>query len=80
MVYGSQQKVKRAKDVEIKVKYRKLQIVPSLKYLGMSLDSTLNYNHHIASVIHRLTLLGKMKRYLRDDTAIEIDKCGCDLQ
>ena len=48
------------------------------KYLGVILDSTLNYNLHvnqvIRTVLHKLTLLSKMKKYLRDDTALNIYK------
>ena len=44
----------------------------------MILDSTLNYNLHvnqvIRTVLHKLTLLSKMKKYLRDDTALNIYK------
>ena len=44
----------------------------------MILDSTLNYNLHVSQVIrtvlHKLLLLSKMKKYLRDDTALSIYK------
>ena len=46
--------------------------------LGVILDSTLNYNHHIASVVqsvlHKMTLFAKMKRYLKADVATHIYK------
>ena len=62
----------------VKLGNEKLQQVPSYKYLGMILDSTLNYNLHvnqvIRTVLHKLMLLTKMKKYLRDDTAICIYK------
>ena len=78
MAFGSRGKVKKAKNVTIKLGGLKLQHVPSFKYLGLTLDGTLNFSHHIAcvnrTVLHKLMLLSKMKRYLRDDTAITIYK------
>ena len=78
MAFGSRSKVKKTKNVVIKLDGQKLNQVPSFKYLGMTLDGTLNFNHHITctcrTVLHKLMLLSKMKRYLRDDTAISIYK------
>ena len=55
-----------------------LQKVPTFKYLGLTLDSTLNYNHHISSliraVLHKITLLGKMKISLNNNVALQIYK------
>ena len=76
MVFGSRHRVKKAKNVDIRINNDRLKLVPSYRYLGMSLDSTLNYNVHIASVLrtllHKLSLLGKMKRYLNNDVALSI--------
>ena len=78
MAFGSRQKVKRAKNSEIKQGGEVLKQVPSYKYLGMILDSTLNYNLHvnqvIRTVLHKLMLLTKMKKYLRDDAALSVFK------
>ena len=78
MAFGSRQKVKRAKNMEIKLHGQVLKQVPSYKYLGFILDSTLNYNLHVGQVIrtvlHKLILLSKIKRYLKDDTALSIYK------
>ena len=78
MAFGSRQKVKRAKGGTIKLGGEVLKQVPSYKYLGLILDSTLNYNLHvnqvIRTVLHKLMLLSKMKKYLRDDTALSIYK------
>ena len=78
MTFGTRHKVKKAKNVIIKLGNERIQHVPSYKYLGMILDSTLNYNLHvnqvIRTVLHKLMLLSKMKKYLRDDTAICIYK------
>ena len=78
MSFGSRNRVKKAKNVKIALGDQRLCQVPSFKYIGLTLDSTLNFGHHIASVIrtiiHRLILLSKMKRFLREDTALSIFK------
>ena len=78
MVFGSRSRVKKAKNVEILINGEFLQLVPSFKYLGLILDSTLNFNQHITSmirtVLHKTTLLSKVKRYLRDEVALQIYK------
>ena len=78
MAFGSRQRVKRAKKSTIKLGEEVLKQVPSYRYLGLILDSTLNYNLHvnqiIRTVLHKLMLLSKMKKYLRDDSALSIYK------
>ena len=78
MVFGTRQKVKRANKTVIKLGNAVLKQVPSYKYLGLILDSTLNYNMHvnqvIRTVLHKLMLLSKMKKYLKDNTALNIFK------
>ena len=57
---------------------KQLQKVPSFKYLGITLDPTLNYNNHLASVIRtvlfKMSLLSKVKKFLNNDTALQIYK------
>ena len=75
MVFGSRQKVKKARNVLVSIGRETLKIVPSYKYLGLTLDLTLNYNMHIASVLRTvLHKMSEMKRYLTDDTAISVYK------
>ena len=78
MVFGSRSRVKKAKNVKIYIQGITLQKVPTFKYLGLILDPTLNYNHHLNSVIgkvlHKMTLLAKMKRYLKKSVALQIYK------
>ena len=82
MTFGTRSKVKKAKNVVINLGGQQLKQVPSFKYLGMTLDSTLNFRLHISgvtrTVLHKLHLLGKMKRYLNDDTAMVIFKSYLD--
>ena len=79
MVFGSRSKVKKAGFFNLFMSGDRLMKVPTFKYLGVILDSTLNYNvHNIASVVrsvlHKMTLLAKMKRYLKADVATHIYK------
>ena len=78
MVFASRTKVKRCKDVEVRIGDERLKMVPYFKYLGITLDSTLNFTKHIASVIqlicYKMTLLAKLKKYLKDETALLIYK------
>ena len=78
MAFGSRSKVKKAKNLAVFMNGEKLQTVPTYKYLGLILDSTLNYNHHIMTVVrtvlHKMTLLAKMKKYLKTDVAVHIYK------
>ena len=78
MVFGTRHKVKKAKNLDIVINKEHLKLVPSYKYLGLIVDSTLNFNLHIASVIriilHKMSLLAKMKKYLNNDVAVSIYK------
>ena len=78
MVFGSRSKVKKAKDVKIYIHDILLQRVPTFKYLGLVLDQTLTYNHHLSSVIrtvlYKMTLLAKVKKYLNNKVALLIYK------
>ena len=55
-----------------------LQKVPTFKYLGLILDPMLNYNNHLSSVIrsvlYKMPLLAKVKKFLNHDTALQIYK------
>ena len=78
MAFATRSKTKKCKDVNIVVGSDKLKVVPSYKYLGMTLDSTLNYSNHISSVIrmvsHKMTLLAKLRKYLTNEVAVLIYK------
>ena len=78
MAFGSRSKVKKCSKANIMLNGEKLKMVPSYKYLGVTLDQTLTYSHHISSIIkivqHKLTLLGKVKKYLDNETSLYIYK------
>ena len=74
MVFGTRSKVKKSRDVKVCIDNKQLQLVPSYKYLGMTLDSTLNLKYHvntlINSIVFKTMILSKIRKYLR------IDSCG----
>ena len=78
MAFGSRSKVKKCQNVKIKLRGISIRQVPSFKYLGLTLDPTLNFGQHMSTIIknvqHKIHLLGKVKRYLHDDVAVKIYK------
>ena len=79
--FGTRQALKKAK-VESKKSLtlmgKTIQSVPSFKYLGFTLDMTLNFKSHIADVIkkvmHKKLLLTKMRPFLNTSVAVSIYK------
>ena len=65
-------------DVALKIYKSILKLVPSFKYLGMTLDPTLSFSHHVSATIrcvqHKIILLSKVKKYLNADVALKIYK------
>ena len=78
MVFGSRSKVKKAKNITVTLNGDVLKKVPTFKYLGLTLDPTLNFNHHISSVVrlvlYKMILLARMKKYLNNEVALLIYK------
>ena len=78
MVFGTRQKVKRCRNTTVSLDGTNLQLVPSYKYLGFMLDSTLSFNHHVNTVIktvaYKISLMAKIRRYLESETALKIYK------
>ena len=78
MAFFISHRVKKCKKASINIDNVKLQPGPSFKYLGLILDSTVNSNHHISSmmrtVLHKMTLLAKIKKNLNDNVATTIYK------
>ena len=78
MTFASRSKVRKSKNVKISIGEDTLKLVPSYKYLGLTLDSTLNFSQHIATIVRtisfKMTLLAKMKKYLKDNVALQIYK------
>ena len=78
MLFGTRHKVKKAKGSLVHVGGVPLQIVPSYKYLGFTLDSTLSFNHHVNTVVsmvsYKVNLLAKIRKFLTDTVALKIYK------
>ena len=63
MVFGSGCSLAKLPSFEVKFGNVPLQTVSSSKYLGLTLDSQLNYNLHVSKVISSVT--GKLKQFRR---------------
>ena len=78
MVFGTRSKVKKAKDVAVKVNNTPLQMVPTYKYLGITLDSILSFNCQVKTTIslvaYKASLLAKIRKFLTKDVALKIYK------
>ena len=62
MVFGSAQKIEQLPPIEVKVEDHPLEVTTIYKYLGVTLDSQLNYNRHIQQTIARVSLKLKQLR------------------
>ena len=78
VIFGTRHKVKKCKGVSVGLEGANLQIVPTYKYLGFMLDSTLSFNHHVNCVsklvAYKVNLLSKIRRFLNADVALKIYK------
>ena len=78
MTLGTRQRVKKAKGIKITVNNQQLQIVPTYKYLGFTLDSVLSFNSHLSNVIgvvlYKINLLCRVRKYLTDEVALKVYK------
>ena len=78
MTFGTRQSIKKLRLDPLYLDGNKIQPVPTFKYLGFTLDSTLSFKPHIndlvQKVIHKRTMLSKLMPYLRNDVALSIYK------
>ena len=78
MVFGTRYRVKRASQGKLTVNGLTLQRVPTYKYLGFTLDSTLTFNCHIRTmanmVNYKSILLAKIRKFLTEKVALKIYK------
>ena len=78
MIFGTRQKVKKAKRAVVMVDDVPLQIVPTYKYLGVTLDSTLSFNYHVhtisTTVSYKAYLLAKIRKFMMGNVAMKIYK------
>ena len=78
MIFGTRSKIKKAKNSVVRVGDTPLQIVPTYKYLGVTLDSTLSFNCQVNStlsmVVYKTNLLSKIRKFLNEKVALKIYK------
>ena len=63
MVFGSHKSLETLPPFEVKIDSTPLQVVTSYKYLGITLDSQLNYNSHVNKIIS--SVASKLKQFQR---------------
>ena len=78
MVFGSRSKVKRARNAKLSINNVQIQLVPSFKYLGFTLDPVLSFSNHTSSLLsiisHKAYILGKIRRFISQYSAVRIYK------
>ena len=78
MLFGTAKRIKPVGKIEPKLKGAALQHVPSYKYLGVTLDSTLYFKLHLAGVIrtvsHKIYVLSRVRKFLMTRSALTVYK------
>ena len=76
--FGTKQRVKKTRNIKVTLLNTLIQQVPSYKYLGVTLDSSLNFNLQIQQTInkvsHKLYVLSKIRQFLTVKSAVLIYK------
>ena len=76
--FGTKQRIKKFKTMKLSILGSPLQQVPSYKYLGVILDTSLSFNLQIQlttnKVSHKLYVLSKIRQFLTEKSAILIYK------
>ena len=76
MMFGTRQKLKDSDQIELYVENRALECVSHYKYLGIFVDSELNFikqsNETIKSISYKLYFLGKIKCFLNTEIRLRL--------
>ena len=76
--FGTKQRIKKVKKLKVSLMNTFIQQVPSYKYLGITLDASLNFNLQIQQtmnkVSHKLYVISKLRQFLTTKTAVLIFK------
>ena len=76
VVYGTRSKVSKQKNLKFELNGDDLIKVPYYKYLGVFLDSNLNFNKHLdvskKLICHKLYMLSRIRKYIDEITATRI--------
>ena len=71
MVFGGQKQLKLLPEVKIKAEGTLLQVVPSYKYLGVTLDSQLNFAKHIGKIVRTASV--KLRQFRRMRSFLDVN-------
>ena len=78
MAFGSKNNIKKDKGKNLLLNGEKISLVPTFKFLGVFLDQTLNFRHHLDMLINtinfKLYILSKIRKYLNNVCALTIYK------
>ena len=78
MAFGTPGRLKKMGKFRVQLGNVNLQQVSSYKYLGMTLDSSLNFKQHLSNVTrtvsHKLFILSRLRKYLSEKAALLIYK------
>ena len=78
VTFGTRQSIKKAKSCKLHLGGKIIQNVPTFRYLGFILDSTLNFKAHVSDVIkkmiHKKYLLSRLMPFLTKNVALLIYK------
>ena len=78
VIYGTNQRVAKVRHCELHLQHDVLSRTPSYKYLGVYIDSHLNFNVHIDNcckiVSHKLYLLSKIRHFITENASIQVYK------
>ena len=76
--FGTKQRVKKCKELQIYSSNDYIKQVPSYKYLGVILDSGLTFRLQIQAtmnkILHKIYILSKVRQFLSEKSAILIYK------
>ena len=78
MLLGTKHRIKKTRYMPLNINNKQIDYVISYKYLGITIDQTLNFNLHMKQLIktisYKLFLLQKLRYYITCKAAIQIFK------
>ena len=78
LIFGTQKRVKKVGQIQLNIDNKPIQQVPSYKYLGMTLDSSLSYKQHLATTVrtvsHKIYLLTRVRKFMSNTSALLVYK------
>ena len=78
MIFGTTKRVKKIGQIRLRINNAPIHRAPSYKYLGMTLDSSMSFKPHLATVVrsvsHKIYLLSRIKKFLSNRSALLVYK------